>query len=172
LKLVNEDMRLLSLLIVIVVFSLCVGVSAQNRGPRQRGSVCGNPQVPCKTSAQFQPYDLPFRLSANSVIYDTELFYAIILKSVGSNENDCENFVTESVRLEAQALFPNRKVFTSRCPDIETLAYTNVSRNHRFMAVYAGATMTEAKKVLAAVNATGKFQGAMIHRMRTGFNGT
>jgi len=165
-------MRLLSLLIVIVVVSLCGDVSAQNRGPRQRGSVCGNPQVACKTSAQFKPYDLPFRLPANSVIYDTELFYAVILKSVGSNENDCEKFVSEAERLETQALFPNRKVFTSRCPDIETMSYTNVSPKHRFMAVYAGLTMTEAKKVLAAVNATGKFQGAMIRRMRTGFNGT
>jgi len=162
-------MRILSLLIAIVVVSLC---SAQNRGRRQRASVCGNPQVACKTSAQFQPYDLPFRLPANSVIFDTELFYSVILKSVGSNENDCEKFVSETERLETQALFPNRKVFTSRCPDVETLAYTNVSPKHRFMAVYAGLTMAEAKKVLAAVNATGKFQGAMIRRMRTGFNGT
>jgi hypothetical protein len=40
------------------------------------------------------------------------------------------------------------------------------------MAVYAGATLAEAKRVLAAVNATGKFPGANIRRIRTGFNGT
>ncbi|HXD32253.1 MAG TPA: hypothetical protein VN643_14115 [Pyrinomonadaceae bacterium] len=108
----------------------------------------------------------------NSVIFDTELFYAIMLKSVGETGEDCEVFVPETERLEAQALFPDHKVFTSRCPDVETLFYTNTSPKHRFMAVYAGATMAEAKRMLQAVKATNKFSGAIIRRMRTGFNGT
>jgi hypothetical protein len=40
------------------------------------------------------------------------------------------------------------------------------------MAVYAGKTLVEAKKMLEAVKVTGKYSGANIRRMRTGFNGT
>ncbi len=40
------------------------------------------------------------------------------------------------------------------------------------MAVYAGPTLAEANRVLAAVKATGKFSGAYVKRMRAGFNGT
>ena len=39
------------------------------------------------------------------------------------------------------------------------------------MAVYAGKAPAEANRMLAAVKATGKFPGANIRRMRTGFNG-
>ncbi len=148
-------------------------LSGQSRRPRSRtAAICGNPLVPCKTSATFQPYDLPFRVPKSAVIFDTELFYAIVLQSVGAGETDCDVVVPESERLAAQALFTDHKVFTSRCPDVETLLYTNVSPKHRFMAVYAGATLFEAKHLLDAVKATGKFPGAYIRRMRTGFNGT
>jgi hypothetical protein len=155
---------------LLLTFSLIA--DAQSRRKPRKASVCGNPQISCKTSAQFQPYDLPFSVSANSVIYDTELFYVIMLKSVGESDQDCDVFVPETERIEAQALFPDHKVFTSRCADVETLAYTNVSPKHRFMAVYAGSTMAEAKRMLQAVQATKKFDGPTIRRMRTGFNGT
>lgn len=145
---------------------------AQGRRKPRQASVCGNPQLTCKTSAEFQPYDLPFRLPKNSVIYDTELFYSIILKSVGESDSDCDVFVPETERLAAQELFPDHKVFSSRCPDVETLFYSNVSPKHRFMAVYAGSTMAEAQRMLQTVKATNKFAGASIRRMRTGFNGT
>jgi endonuclease V-like protein UPF0215 family len=69
-------------------------------------------------------------------------------------------------------LFPDRKVFSSRCVDVENLFYTNVNPKSRMMAVYAGLTLAEAKRVLADVRATGKFPGANIRQMRTGFNGT
>ena len=147
--------------------------SAQKRrGPVQHLSVCGDPRVPCKTTGTFEPHDLPFRLPANAVIYDTELFYAAILKSVGTSEEDCDVFVPESERLTAQALFPDHKVFTSRCPDVESLFYINVSPKHRIMAVYAGTTLIEARRLLESIKAAGKFPGANIRRMRTGFNGT
>ncbi len=147
------------------------GQTGARRG-RPRGSICGNPTTACRTTATFKPNDLPFRVPANSVIFDTELFYAVILKSVPAREEDCETFVPETVRLETQALFPERKVFTSRCYDIENLFYTNIDPNHRIMAVYAGTTLGQAKRVLETVKATGKFRGAYIRRMRTGFNGT
>jgi len=166
----------LRLSIIVMLATACaVGygfANGQSRPKARRASVCGNPQIACKTSAQFEPFDLPFRVPSDTVIYDTELFHAIMLKSVGLGEQDCDVFVPESERLEAQALFPDHKVFTSRCPDVETLAYTNVSPKHRFMAVYAGTTLAEAKRMLQAVKATGKFSDATIRRMRTGFNGT
>ena len=126
----------------------------------------------CKTSATFQPNDLPFRVPENSVIFDTELFYAIVLKSVRADEGDCNVFVPEAERLEAQKLFPNHKVFTSRCADVENLFYTNINPKFRIMAVYGGTTLAEAMRVLEAVKATGRFSTAYVRRTRTGFNGT
>ena len=161
-------------LIVIVAmgtFAFCgLDVNAQPRRPR--GSICGNPQVRCQTTATFNANDLPFRVPRNSVIFDTELFYAVILKTVTTTEDNCDVFVPETERLSTQALFPDRKVFSSRCVDIENLFYTNVDPKYRFMAVYAGTTLADARRVLQSVNATGKFPGAYIKRMRTGFNGT
>ena len=149
--------------------------AGQSHAPRQRArkaSICGNPMVACKTTATFKPNDLPFRLPANSVIFDTELFYAIVLKSVPAAEGDCKVFVPEAERLQTQALFPDRKVFTSRCADVENLFYTNVNPKFRIMAIYGGTTVAEAKRVLEAVRATERFPAANLRRMRTGFNGT
>jgi hypothetical protein len=171
------DLKIMKLLLIVatlaVTFVLREGNgTAQGRGKVGHASICGNPQITCKTSAQFQAWDLPFRVPENAVIFDTELFYSVILKSVGKTDQDCDVFVPETERLEAQALFPTQKVFTSRCADIETLNYTNVNQNHRFMAVYAGSTLADARRTLQAVKATNKFAGATIRRMRTGFNGT
>jgi hypothetical protein len=163
---------LLALITAGALTQVAAGQSHVSHKRVQRGSVCGNPTVACKTTATFQPNDLPFRVPEKSVIFDTELFYAIVLKSVPANEGDCDVFVPEAERLETQGLFPDRKVFSSRCADIENLFYTNVNPNFRIMAVYAGATLAEANRLLAAVKTTGKFPGANLRRMRTGFNGT
>src|SRR6267143_1564336 len=151
---------------------LAGAISAQKGRPVNHASVCGDPTVACKTIATFQPYDLSFRLPAKAVIYDTDLFYAVILKSVSIPEDNCDNFVGESDRLAAQSLFPNRKVFASRCAEPGGLSYTNTSPKAQFMAVYAGTTPADANRTLAAVKATGKFPGANIRRMRAAFNGT
>lgn len=156
---------------MIALGDIAVGQSRVAR-KRPRGSICGNPQVPCKTSATFNPNDLPFRVPENSVIFDTELFYAIVLESVATTEDNCTVFVPETERLQTQALFPDRKVFSSRCVDIENLFYTNVDPRYRIMGVYAGRTLPEAKRVLESVKSTGKFPGAYVKQMRTGFNGT
>jgi hypothetical protein len=165
---------LLVALIATATVMSCFGwrTLAQKRRPSQHFSVCGNPNLPCKTSATFEPNDLPFRMPETAVIYDTELFYAIRLKTVGASDQDCDVFVSENERTETQRLFPDRKVFTSRCPEAGNLSYSNISSQHRFMAVYAGTTLAEANRMLAAVKATGKFPGANIRRMRTSFNGT
>ena len=165
----------------VIALTICTGASAtnwvhaQSHAKVKRASaaaICGNPKVACKTSITFEPYNLPFRVPANAVILDTEPFYVVILKSVLTKGDSCEVFVPEKERLAAQALFPDHKVFTSRCADPGELFYTNVSDNQRMMAVYGGATLAEARRVLAAVKATGKYPGANLRRMRTGFNGT
>lgn len=160
------------LAVVLLIGFSTVDAFGQARNRANAAAICGNPMVACKTSVTFQPNDLPFRVPANAVIYDTELFYAIILKSVPANVDDCNVFVSESDRLQAQTLFFDRKVFTDRCVDVENLFYSNVDSKHRMMAVYAGRTLAEAKRVLEAVKKTGQFPGANIRRMRTGFNGT
>ena len=162
-------------LCALTVVSLISTVNAQSHAKTRRASaaaICGNPKVACKTSVTFQPHDLPFRVPANAVIFDTELFYVVILKSMPANNDSCDVFIPETERLAAQGLFPDHKVFTSRCVEPGELFYTNVAENQRIMAVYAGATLAEAKRVLTAVEASGKFLGANIRRMRTGFNGT
>lgn len=170
--LMRPRIRIFACWLGVTIFGFGLSASGQRRGSTHHGSICGNPAEQCRSIATFHPYDLQFRVPKNAVIYDTELFYAIILKTVGRDETDCDVFVPEPERLEAQALFPDHKVFTSRCPDVEELLYTNVSPKHRFMAVYAGTTIAGANRMLAAVKATGKFAGANIRRMRTSFNGT
>lgn len=163
------------LAITLIAAGLADVATAQSHVSRRRArkaSICGNPTMPCQTIAHFQPNDLPFRIPENSVIFDTELFYAIILRSVPAKGDNCNTFVPETERLQTQVLFPDHKVFSSRCADIENLFYTNVDPKFRIMAVYGGTTLAEGKRVLAAAKATGKFPSAYLQRMRTGFNGT
>jgi len=157
---------------VISVLLVCgAGVAAQRRraAPR-RAAVCGDPTAQCRSSAQFEPYDLPFRIPERAVIWESEPFYAVILRSLTNKV--CEAFVPEAERLEAQALFPHNKVFTSRCPEAGFVYYTGVKPDVHMMAVYAGRTRAEAANVLAKVQATGRFPGANLRRMSIGFNGT
>ena len=153
---------------VLIFFSFA---EAQRR-KTGRLTVCGNPNVACRSEAIFEPHDLPFRVPKNAVIWETELFYAVVLKGMNASDENCDAHIPESERLAAQRLFPDRKVFASRCVEPATLYYTNTRPNTRLMAVYAGPTLAEANRVLAAVKATGKYSGAYIRRMRAGFNGT
>jgi hypothetical protein len=168
------------ILALIAIGGLAHVAAGQSRRTSHRasaGSICGNPKIPCKTSVPFGPNDLPFRVPARAAIWDTELFYVVILKSLPTKVEDCTVFVSERERVAAQALFPDQKVFTDRCADIGDpnsgfMFYTNVDAKFRIMAVFAGATLADSKRMLAAVKATGKFPGAYVRRMRTGFNGT
>jgi hypothetical protein len=167
--------------VTVVVLIACAGAlalfvgasSAQKRHRQVRHlSVCGNPSLPCQTTGTFKPYDLPFRLPANAIIYDTELFYAVVLTSVSSPNDSCDVFVPERQRLAAQALFPDHKVFSSRCTEPGELSYSSTNNKTHFMAVYAGSTLAEANRMLAAVKATSKFPAANLRRMRATVNGT
>lgn len=155
-----------------ILAALAPTTDAQKRPSAKHLTVCGNPKLACPSQATFEAYDLPFKMPANVVIYDTELFYAILLKSVPSPSDDCDKFVPETERLEAQALFPDHKVFTSRCVEPGRYSYSNTSPNAQFMAVYAGRTLAEANRMLATVKATGKFPTANVRRMRAMMNGT
>ena len=170
------ESRFHKFLFLVLLIAVSIGsVAAQSISKPRRAkasAICGNPTARCISSVTFEPNDLPFRIPKNAVIFDTELFYAVILKSVAANDDDCNTFVSEPERIAAQALFPDRKVFTSRCYEPGNLFYTNISDKHRIMAVYAGTTLAESKRALEAVKATGKFPGAYVRRMRTGFNGT
>jgi hypothetical protein len=158
---------------VVIAVSFSAGTaSAQKRKPARHGTICGDPTAKCRTTATFQPHDLPFQVPASGAIYDTELFYAIILKSSNVPADDCNKFIPESERLAAQSLFPKHKVFSSRCAEPGELFYTNTSPKARFMAVFAGMGLADANRMLATVKATGKFPGASVRRMRAGFNGT
>ncbi|HEX8844617.1 MAG TPA: hypothetical protein VF791_08235 [Pyrinomonadaceae bacterium] len=154
----------------VCALSFTGGAEAQRRRPR-RAQVCGDPAMNCGEANEFQPHDLQFRMPRNAVIYETESFYAIILMSINARDN-CDAFIGENERQEAQALFPRHKVFTDRCPEPTTIYYTNTNPNNRFMAVYAGKTRAEANAMLARVRATGKYPGANLRQMRAGFNGT
>ncbi len=165
----------ISYCVLAVLLSLIfVGFAdAQTRGKArpQKGRICGDPTAPCKTSVTFEPHDLAFKVPASGAIWESESFYAIVLMSVKQDDN-CERFISEDTRLEAQALFPKNKVFTSRCESGGELYYTGVDGKYFFMAVYGGATRAEAARVLETVKATGQFPGANIRRMSMGFNGT
>lgn len=162
----------LMLTVCAAVFSGGKALSARSARKPQAAKVCFDPSLPCRTSVQFEAYDLPFQVPKDAVIWETVEFYAIILKSVPSPDGDCERFVSEKERLAAQALFPRLKVFASRPCNLGGLFYTNIAPDQQFMAVYAGATKAQAEQMLAKVQATGNYPGANIRRMRAGFNGT
>ena len=151
------------------------GAAAAQRGkhiPRRPASVCPDPTVRCRTSVEFEPHQLPFVVPPNAVIFETEKFYVVILKSGRDKTQDCTGFVPESERLEAQKLFPRNKVFASRCYEPDELYYEGIDPEVRFMAVFAGRTRAEADATLAKVKALGLFPGAYLKRTSTGFNGT
>ncbi len=163
-------------LALLFVFALSIlaneNVDAQGKQTAKGAPICPDPSIPCKTTATFEPYDLQFQIPANAVIWETGHFYAVILKSVTSPNDNCDAFVPEADRLAAQALFPRSKVFASRCAFPGSIFYTNVAPNTQFMAVYAGSSKQAAEQMLIKVKATGKFPGANIRRMKAGFNGT
>lgn len=163
---------LIGLLAVVMLGLTAESQTRRDRRP-QRGAICFDPTVACRTTANFEPYDLPFRIPASAVIWESEPFYAIILKSVRYRERDCERrFIPEAERLEAQALFPRRKVFATRCGEPGNIFYSNTGANVHFMGIYGGRTRVEALRMLEDVRATGRFPGANIRQMYAGFNGT
>lgn len=162
-----------ALLAALACGAYAAGAGAQRRRvPSRPAALCPDPTVRCRTSMEFQPHQLPFVIPPSGVIFETEKFYAVILKSVRDTSQNCSIFVPEAERAETQALFPRHKVFASRCSDPTELYYEGIDPEVMFMAVYAGRTRAEAQAMLARVKATGRFPGAYLRRTNTGFNGT
>ena len=164
------------LVLAIMCSSFSLNIVAQKRPAKAKlGKICGNPQIKCRTGdTVFQKHEIGFESPKNNtVIYDSEPFYAIILKTVRLNSKvSCENAISEDERLEIQKMFAENKVFALKCSDAGEVYYTNIADNVNFIAVYAGKTQTEADSFLKTVKATGKFKGAIIRRMQAGINGT
>ena len=129
--------------------------------------------APCGGREQFQPWELTFALPKNAVIYESEYFYSIILKSAKLKDyNDCEKSFAEADRIGIQGLFPKNKVFAMKCSEPGSMYYTNVANDVAFLGVYAGKTRAQADAFMKTVKATGKFPGAAVRRMKAGINGT
>jgi len=137
--------------------------------------VCHNPNSPCTIDGwSFQANDLTFSYTALERMsrHYSRPFYAILLKSikvkiVDDPTKDCGSGISEKKRLATQKLFPRRKVFTSTFGCLGAgVWYSNTNNKYDFLAVYAGETMREAKKVLKKVKATGRFKRANIRSMQ------
>ena len=164
------------LIILVVVFALTGQIWAQGSKKEKvtQGRICGNPRAACKADKQlFGDYDLPFETPKGYVVYESQPFYAIILKSVNiPSDGLSQDAFTNEERLVAQKLFPDNKVFGMIGTDPGMLFYKGIQENTAFMGVFAGRTMTEAKLFLKTVNKSGKYKGAYIKRLIAEFNGT
>ena len=134
------------------------------------GSLCHDPTKPCHSSYTFAPYQQPYTIKDKLIFgksYKSQTFYAIVLKSVkATGEPDC-SYVNETERLEVQAIWPTRKVFTSRfsCPE-ELVLYENTDQSFNFLAVYAGTNLNEARRVLSEVKTKDRYPHAYIKRIQ------
>lgn len=133
----------------------------------QLGRVCPDPRRPCPG---FKAHDLSFVLSRDGLARAEQRsaeYFAVVLRSA----RHCA--IGERARLEAQRLFPGRKVFSQRfeCDDdVENnVHYSPVDPQIGFLAVYAGSNRREADATLAAVRRTGRFPGAYLRRLRVVF---
>lgn len=162
---------------VALLSSLCLlsGVALAQKKNKKIPRVCGNPDESCKGRANFQPYELPVEWPENSVIAESETFYAIILKSAKfdySSGADC-NMVYSAEEIQSiQYQFPNNKVFAQKCSEAGMNYYTGINYEFVFIAVFAGKTLAEANKTLKKVQATEQFPGVKVRKMKVGINGT
>lgn len=160
-------------LIVAAVAMLGVTVSATAQTPLK---VCPNPAVPCQSKhKKFEKYELSFMLPKTikpNVDYTSQTFFAVILKTL--DEADCDqgeySSAVEKLRVAAQKLFPDRKVFAQQqCPDMGAVSYTINGESDAtiFIAVYAGETRLEADQVLA--KASNPYPAAKLVKMQVSF---
>lgn len=166
---------------LIILFAVClisVGTIFGQSSKKQKvaqGKICGNPNIECKIngSTVFADWDIQFELPKHYVIYESETFYAVILRSQKitdrfGGETTCKPVATETERLEIQTLFPNNKVFAQTCG----YGPTNYSEDTVFLAVFAGKTLVQAKSFLKVVNKNGKFKDAYIKKLQVSLNET
>ena len=161
-------------LLIVCLFSV---IETFGQKASKQGKICGNPNIKCKTDKNlFEPNEIPFETSTNFAIFESQTFYAVILKSkrvadIFADDNNCKNVASEEKRLNVQKLFPNNKVFTQNC-GYNNLYYTGIQNFTVFIAVYGGRTLAEAQNFLKTVKQKSEFEGAYIKKMQAQFNGT
>lgn len=166
-----------AVLFIMLIGSLCLWPDAsfaQKKGKRLP-RVCGNPDEACKGRSYFQSYELPVEWPENSVIAESEPFYAIILKSAKfdySSGADCNKVYSDDEIQSIQYMFPSNKVFALKCSEPGMNYYTGVGGDFVFIAVFAGKSLTAANKFLKSVKDTEQFPGVKLRKMRVGTNGT
>jgi hypothetical protein len=162
--------------VVSALFLSWTLVSHAGTGIQTSEQVCPHPAAPCSShSYTFQPYELSVHLPkelAWMTAHYSRPFYAILLRTMkampAENPTDeCRGYFAEDERLKVQGVFPQRKVFSSRngCFGPGMVWYTNVDPEYNFLAVYAGATLAEARRFLKQVQAQG-FRDATIRKMQ------
>ena len=136
-------------------------------------AICSDPAKPCSNKTiPFDEWALSFKLPAKvqpNKTYRSAPFFAILVKTMQAGEEDlCDGgeFIEsmEQERKELQEQYPDRKVFASySCPNMGATGYdfpgSYDPREERalidnFIAVYAGQTEDEAKKLLPTLKAT------------------
>lgn len=164
----------ISFLVIIVFLSGIVFSQNSKKEKTMQGKICGNPRMACKADKQiFSSYDLPFETPKGYVVFESQPFYAIILKSVKIPEAGLEQEAfTEDERISVQKAFPNNKVFGTKGNDPGMLYYRGIQENTAFMGVYAGRTLSEANAFLKQVRQNESYKGAYIKRLVAEFNGT
>ena len=167
-------MKRRTILLLFLIAALTVTAFGQKKAKVRYGKICGDPTINCKGGDNFQAWDLPFDTGKNFVIYESEPFYGIVLKSVKLKDfGDCQKpSFNESERAKIQADFEHNKVFMLNCFESGSNYYTGVSDKMAFVGVYAGRTLAEANKFLATVQALIKYPGIKVRKMRIGVNGT
>ena len=146
-----------------ILFVLALSANAQTL-EKKVGEVCSDPEHPEACSpASFhnQPFVFPNDGIARAE-FKSEPFYAIVLKTA----EPCA--ITDDELRWMQKLYHYNKVFASRfgCQDEEVIRYTNINEKFGFAAVYAGDTLTKAKKLLKVVRLDKAFPGANIRKMQ------
>lgn len=165
------------ILLVALFGCLCIWpeVTLAQKKNKKIPRVCGNPDGACKGRGYFQPYELPVEWPENSVIAESEQFYAIILKSAKfdySSGADCNKVYSNDEIQNIQYSFPQNKVFAMKCGEPGQNYYTGVGGDFVFIAVFAGKTQAEANKFLKKVKEFDDYKGVKIRKMRVGVNGT
>jgi hypothetical protein len=152
---------------LLATFLLATAVAAQ----AQSGAICGFPRN-CVPAYKFKPYELPFSTGRQAKFkpgdyVESDYFYAVVLGTINTSDTSegDDFFFNETKRLAAQKLFPNNKVFASRCcGDGGALHYEGLPDSYNFLAVHGGENEEDATKLLSI--AKRKYPSAEIKKMR------
>lgn len=145
--------------------------------------ICPDPAKPChQRQREFADWELPFRLPAKIVsnkTYSSQEFYAVILRK---QDEACEDGLDydekiEAERINVQKRFPKNKVFAEySCPNLDAVSYDFKGKLDakgeyvlymNYIAVYAGATETDAQEILESVRAD--YPNAVIKKMKANY---